>query len=315
MRGSEFADLRAFVAVAQQTSFARAADDLGVSASSLSTTIRQLEERLGVRLINRTTRRMSLTEAGERLFARFRPALAEMEAAVADARGLRDSPIGTVRLQIPRAASKLLIEPVLGRFFEAYPDVTLDITLDDSVTNTIEAGFDAGVRIGEFVEEDMVAVELCTDMRQLAVASPRYVARYGRPRTPADLLQHRCINWRWPGCSGLYNWEFAENGRWFSVAVNGPLIVSHRDVAIAAALQGVGIAFWAEPWMQAQILSGELVVLLEEFSPTFPGFYLCYSKQRNMAAPVRAFVNFIRQNFPLKWGHVPAEASSAVAPR
>jgi DNA-binding transcriptional LysR family regulator len=188
----------------------------------------------------------------------------------------------------------VVIEPLLGRFFEAFPEVILDITTDDAVINIVEAGFDVGIRLGELLEEDMVAVRVSSDIRQLAVASPAYLARHGRPQTPADLHSHRCINWRWPGTTGLYNWEFAEKGRWFSVAVNGPLVVSHRDTALQAALQGVGIAFYGEHAVRPYIDTGELVPLLEEYSASFPGWHLCYTKQRHTSAPVRAFVDFVR---------------------
>jgi DNA-binding transcriptional LysR family regulator len=294
MRGREFAELRAFVAVVEQGNFARAAAELRISPSTLSQTIRELEERLGVRLLNRTTRSVSITEAGNRLLSRFKPAMEEMQAAVADARNLRDSPAGTVRLQASRSASAVLVEPQLGRFFETYPDIILDLTIDDAITNIVAAGFDVGIRIGELLEEDMVAVKIGEEIRQIAVASPEYIALHGAPRVPADLHAHRCINWRWPG-NGIYNWEFAENGRWFSVAVNGPLIVSHRDAAMSAAVQGVGIAFWGEYALRPYIEAGELVPLLEEFSPTFPGWHLCYPKQRHTPAPVRAFVDFFRR--------------------
>jgi DNA-binding transcriptional LysR family regulator len=295
MRGSEFAELRAFVAVAEQGNFARAAAELRLSPSTLSQTIRELEERLGVRLLNRTTRSVSITEAGQRLLSRFKPAMEEMQAAVADARNLRDRPAGTVRLHASRSASAVLVEPRLGRFFEAYPDIILDLTIDDAVTNIVAAGFDVSIRIGELLEEDMVAVKIGDDIRQLAVASPGYIARHGAPKEPSDLHSHRCINWRWPGTSGLYNWEFAKDGRWFSVAVNGPLIVSHRDAAVIAAVQGVGIAFWGEYAVRPYIDAGQLVPLLEEFSPAFPGWHLCYPKQRHTSAPVRAFVDFFRR--------------------
>jgi DNA-binding transcriptional LysR family regulator len=294
MRGSEFAELRAFVAVAEQGNFARAAAELRLSPSTLSQTIRELEERLGVRLLNRTTRSVSITEAGQRLLSRFKPAMEEMQAAVADARNLRDRPAGTVRLHASRSASAVLVEPRLGRFFEAYPDIILDLTIDDAVINIVAAGFDVSIRIGELLEEDMVAVKIGDDIRQLAVASPDYIARHGAPKVPSDLHSHRCINWRWPGTSGLYNWEFAKDGRWFSVAVNGPLIVSHRDAAVIAAVQGVGIAFWGEYAVRPYIDAGQLVPLLEEFSPAFPGWHLCYPKQRHTSAPVRAFVEFFR---------------------
>ncbi|PTE08457.1 LysR family transcriptional regulator [Mesorhizobium helmanticense] len=295
MRGSDYSELRAFAAVVAHGNFARAAAELRISASTLSQTIRALEARLGVRLLNRTTRSLSLTEAGQRLHGRFKPAMAEMEAAVEDAIGLRDRPAGTLRVHMPSVAAATYLEPVLGRFHEAYPDIVLDVTIDDTVTDIVAAGYDIGARLGEFLEADMVAVRLGGEQRQLAVASPDYISRRGRPETPADLLQHRCINWRRPGSAGPYAWEFARDGQWFSVAVNGPLIVSRRDMAIAAAVQGVGIAFWAEALLRPFIEAGRLVPLLEEWSGTFPGWHLCYPRQRHMPAGLRAFADFLRR--------------------
>ena len=295
MRGSDYSELRAFAAVVAHGNFARAAAELRISASTLSQTIRALEARLGVRLLNRTTRSLSLTEAGQRLHGRFKPAMAEMEAAVEDAIGLRDRPAGTLRVHMPSVAAATYLEPVLGRFDEAYPDIVLDVTIDDTVTDIVAAGYDIGARLGEFLEADMVAVRLGGEQRQLAVASPDYISRHGRPETPADLLRHRCINWRRPGSAGPYAWEFARNGQWFSVAVNGPLIVSRRDMAIAAAVQGVGIAFWAEALLRPFIEAGRLVPLLEEWSGTFPGWHLCYPRQRHMPAGLRAFADFLRR--------------------
>ncbi|MBN8468309.1 LysR family transcriptional regulator [Corallococcus exiguus] len=297
MRGSEFADLRAFVTIAEQGSFARAAARLRISPSTLSETLRGLEERLGVRLLNRTTRSMSLTEAGTRLLARFKPAMEEMDAAVEAVRHLRDTPTGTVRLHLPRLASASLVEPLLGRFLEAYPDIVLELSIDDAATDIVAKGFDAGITLGELLEKDMIAVPLGGTLRQLAVASPDYLARHGRPRTPADLHSHRCINWRKPGGTRLYSWKFQKDGHWISVAVEGPLIVSHRDVALTAAAQGVGIAFayWSEQWLRPLLDAGRLVPVLEEFSPPFPGWYLYYPKQRYTPAAVRALVDFLRR--------------------
>lgn len=295
MRGSDYAELRAFAAVVAHGNFARAAAELRISASTLSQTIRALEARLGLRLLNRTTRSLSLTEAGQRLHARFKPAMAEMEAAVEDAIGLRDRPAGTLRVHMPSVAAATYLEPVLGRFHEAYPDIVLDVTIDDAATDIVAAGYDVGARLGEFLEADMVAVRLGGEQRQIAVASPDYISRHGRPRTPADLLRHRCINWRRPGSTGAYAWEFARDGQWFSVAVNGPIIVSRRDMAIAAAVQGVGIAFWAEALLRPLIEAGRLVPLLEEWCGTFPGWHLCYPRQRHTPASLRAFVDFLRR--------------------
>ncbi|MER8576574.1 LysR family transcriptional regulator [Mesorhizobium sp. M1338] len=294
MRGSDYAELKAFATVVAHGSFARAAEDLRISASTLSQTIRQLEARLGLRLLNRTTRSLSLTEAGARLHARFAPAMAEMEAAVGDAIALRGMPAGILRVHMPSVAATTYLEPVLGRFHQAWPDIVLDVTIDDAAIDSVEAGYDVSARLGEFLEADMVAVALGGTQRQLAVASPEYVARHGSPSAPADLHQHRCINWCRPGSAGPYRWEFARDGQWFSVAVNGPLIVSSRDMAIAAAVQGVGIAFWAEELVRPLIDAGKLVSLMDEWCATFSGWFLCYQKQRHTPPAVRAFVDFLR---------------------
>ena len=294
MRGHEFADLRAFVTIVEQGSFARAAEHLRISPSTLSQTMRELEDRLGVRLLNRTTRSISLTDAGAHLLTRFKPAMEEMEAAIVDVRGFRDTPAGTVRLHLPRLASTTFLEPALGRLRETYPDITLDVTIDDAVIDIVKAGFDVGVRLGELLENNMMAVKLGGSLRQVAVASPDYLALRGRPETPSDLLKHRCINWRQPGNNGFYNWEFEKDGQAVAVAVTGPLVVSHRDLAISAAVQGVGIALWEEGRVRPLIEEGKLIPLLEDWSPPFPGWHLYYPKQRYTPATVRALVEFLR---------------------
>lgn len=299
MRGSEFAELRAFVTIAEQGNFARAAAHLRISPSTLSQTIRELEKRLGVRLLNRTTRSVSLTEAGHRLLARFKPALEEMEEAVRDVQNLRVVPAGTVRLHAPRKAAATLIAPHLGRFATEHPDIVLDITIGDVIVDIVEEGFDIGFRLGEMLEDDMVAIKLGNDLRMCAVASPEYIAKHGIPRDPSELQKHRCINWRWGGRHGIYSWEFFKDGHWMSVAVNGPLTVSCAEMAIHAAAQGVGIAFWTESDVRPLIATGKLVPMLEEFSPHFPGWYLTYPRQRDMSAAVRAVIDFFRaHNMP-----------------
>lgn len=294
MRPTGHPDLRAFVAVAEQGSFSRAAEQLGLSPSSLSTIIRTIEERLGVRLLHRTTRSVALTEAGERLLRRIRPALAELDAAVADIGQLRDRPAGTVRVRCLRLAFRSCVEPILPAFHAAYPDVLLDITCDDAVVDLVAEGYDVGFTLGEVLEKDMVAVRLGGDLRQIAVASPDYVARHGRPETPKDLHAHRCLRWRWPGRALPYNWEFCKDGTWFEVEVNGPLIVNDQHLLIDALLGGVGIAFWVEHELRPLIDRGLLVPLLEDWSAPFPGFFLCYPQQRQMAPALRAFIDAVK---------------------
>jgi DNA-binding transcriptional LysR family regulator len=219
----------------------------------------------------------------------------EMEAAIEDVVSLRDRPAGVLRAHMPSAPAAAYLEPVLGQFHAAYPDIVLDVTVADSVPNLVEEGYDVGVRPGDSLEADMVAVKLSGEQRHLVVASPDYVARHGQPKEPADLIRHRCINWRQPGSTGLHKWEFVRDGRWFSVAVNGPLVVSDRGMAVAAALQGVGLAFRGEELLRHLIDQGKLVPLLEEWCGTFPGWYLCYPKQRYTSPGVRAFVDFLRR--------------------
>jgi DNA-binding transcriptional LysR family regulator len=206
---------------------------------------------------------------------------------------LRGRPAGLLRVHSPSAPAAAYLEPILGQFHATHPHIVLDLTVEDSVPNIIEAGYDVTVRPGDSVDADMVAVKLSGKQRELVVGSPDYVARQGRPKQPGDLLRHRCINWRQPGGAGVYKWEFVKNGRWFSVAVNGPLIVSQRDMAVAAAVQGVGLAFRGEELLRPLIDQGKLVPLLEEWCGTFPGWYLCYPKQRYVSPGVRAFVDFV----------------------
>ena len=291
---SDFGQLRAFVAVGEVRSFSRAADALGVSPSALSQMVRAFEERVGVQLLNRTTRSVSLTDAGETLFQRVGPAVGELGAALGQVRRYRERPAGVVRIHATRLAAELYLDPILGSFYQAYPDVILDITVDDTVVDVVAGGYDAALRIGEFIERDMIATRLGPDLRQLAVASPDYIDQHGAPQTPRDLTAHRCIRWRWPGHSAPYNWEFWENGTWFVVAVDGPLIANSKDMGVRAAIDGVGIAFAIEPMAAAAIAAGRLVPMLEQWSAPFPGHHLCYPQQRQMAPALRAFIDHVR---------------------
>ena len=294
MRASGSTDLRAFVAVAEQGSFSKAAEQLGLSRSSLSQIIRAFEERLGVRLLHRTTRSVALTEAGRRLLVRVRPALSELDAALADVGHFRNRPAGLVRVRCLRHAFRSYVEPILAPFHQAYPDIKLDILVDDAIVDLVASGFDVGITLGEVLEQDMVAIRLGGDMRQIAVASPDYIARRGRPLMPDDLHAHNCLRWRWPGRSTPYNWEFFKDGNWFEVEVDGPLIISEHSMTIDAALKGMGIAFWVEHELRPLIDAGKLVPLLEDFSGPFPGLYIFYPQQRHMAPALRAFIDFVR---------------------
>jgi DNA-binding transcriptional LysR family regulator len=297
---SDFSQLRAFVAVAEALNFSRAGEKLGVSPSALSQMVRGLEERVGVRLLHRSTRSVSLTEAGEQLFQRVRPAVQELAAAIGQTSELRARPAGIVRIHCFRSAADLLLRPLLRPFHDAYPDVVLDITLDDEVVDIVAGGYDAAIRIGEVIDQDMVAIKLGPDLRQIAVASPDYLAKHGTPQHPRDLASHRCIGWRWPGHQIPYKWEFLENGKWFEVAVEGPLISNLKDFGLQAAVDGLGIAFASEQLIAPHVATGRLVPLLEPWSAPFPGYYLCYASQRQMALPLRAFIESVRSaaSFP-----------------
>lgn len=290
----DFTHLRAFVAVAHTLSFSQAAKTLGVSASALSQLVGMFEQRVGVRLFNRTTRSVALTDAGRSLLLRVAPAVAELSGAVEQIRQYQASPSGTVRIHVFRLAAELYIQPILASFHARYPDVVLDVTLDDEVVDVVSNGFDAAIRLGEVIERDLIAVRLGPNLRQVPVAAPDYVKKHGTPDHPRDLVTHDCIRWRWPGQLQPYRWEFFENGAWFEVAVNGPLIVNTKSVALQAAIDGIGIAFATDAMSQAAIIEGRLIPMLEPWCATFPGHHLCYAQQRQMAPALRAFIDAVR---------------------
>lgn len=294
MRGSDYADLRAFATIAEEGSFARAAARLGVSPSALSQTLRGLEERLGLRLLNRTTRSVAPSEAGTRLLSRLLPVLADLDAALADVLTLRDKPSGSLRLNAPRLAALQCLAPIAAPFLAAYPDVALDIVVEDRLVDIVAERFDAGIRLGEKVEKDMVAVKLGDEPEMMVVAAPSYLQRFGAPRTPRELRHHRCINFRWPTDMSLYRWEFERGHEKLEVAVEGQLIVTEPVVATRAAADGLGIAYLFEYYVRPLLQSGGLVRLLEEWTPPFPGFYLYYPSRRQLPPPLRAFIDFVR---------------------
>jgi DNA-binding transcriptional LysR family regulator len=293
MRGSEFADLKAFAAIAEHGSFARAAAHLGVSPSALSQTIRGLETRLGARLLNRTTRSVAPSEAGSRLLERLRPAMAEFDAAVNDVKAARGTPAGLLRINCPRTAAIHVLGPLVGPFLKAYPDITLDIMTEERLVDIVAARFDAGIRLGEKVEQDMIAVKLGGDLEMLVVGAPAYFERHGKPKSPRDLKGHRCINTRWPTDGSLYRWEFERGTEKLEAAVTGPLIVNEPEIGVQAAVEGVGLAFLFRYQVQAQLSAGNLVRVLKEWSPPFPGFYLYYPGRRQMPPALRAFIDFV----------------------
>jgi DNA-binding transcriptional LysR family regulator len=292
MRGAEFAELKAFAAVVDRASFARAADHLGLSPSALSQTIRQLEARLGVRLLNRTTRSVAPTTTGSRLHERIAPLILEMDAAVGETVAASGRTAGTLRINTLGMAAKRIIAPRLGRFHQAHPDVVLDLVIDDGLSDIVAGRFDAGIRVGERLERDMIAVRLTADVKLLAVASPDYLARRGEPKTPADLSHHACINWRFPGSGGIYRWQFEKNGKRLEVAVEGPVISNHQDTVVEAALQGLGFLYAYDiDRVDNAIAAGQLKRLLVSWSLTSPGVYLYYSNRRHPQPALRAFID------------------------
>ncbi len=291
MRASDFASLNAFAAVVEHKSFVRAAAHLGITPSALSQTIRQLEERMGVRLLNRTTRSVAPTAAGARLHARLAPAMEELDDAVAEAVATSNRPAGILRINVPRVAAVSLIAPRLGRFHRNNPEIVLDLVVQDALADIVSGRFDAGIRIGERLEKDMIAVRLTPDMEMLAVASPEYLDRRGIPQSPADLHRHSCINWRWPTDGSLYRWEFVHNGVEFEVAVDGPLIATDPELVLQGALQGMGIAYVFDERMYDWIAEGRLVRVLQAYSPTFPGLRLYYPNRRHVSPTLRAFID------------------------
>jgi DNA-binding transcriptional LysR family regulator len=295
MRGSEFAELKAFAAIVERASFSRAADHLGLSASALSQTIRQLETRLGVRLLNRTTRSVAPTETGSKLYERIVPMMTEIDAAVADAVATTGKTAGTLRINTLGIAAKKLIAPRLGRFHEAYPDVVLDIVVDESLSDIVAGRFDAGIRVGERLEKDMVAVRLTPDHPMLAVASPEYLARNGEPKEPADLHLHACINWRFPGSGAVYRWPMERKGKKLEMAVAGPIVSNFEDIMHEAALQGLGILYaYDDGPIREWIAAGRLRRVLADWSPMVPGLFLYYPSRRLPTPALRGFIDCLR---------------------
>jgi DNA-binding transcriptional LysR family regulator len=296
MRGSQFAELNAFVAVAEQASFTKAARQLGLSPPTLSQTIRALEERLGVRLLNRTTRSVALTQAGELLLARLRPLLDDFEAAVESLNTFRDNPAGRLRITVPPPVASFVIAPLLARFVARYPDIVLEISVDSTMVDIVPGRFDAGIRVGRRVARDMIAVRITGDIRSIVVASPDYLARHPVPRTPADLEAHNCIRVRFP--SGEFSpWEFAKDGERLELEVDGSVIVNEAELAIRAALDGIGVLAILDDYVAPMIADGRLVQLLTDWMPPpSDGFFLYYPSRRQNPAALQVLIDFLRSN-------------------
>lgn len=296
MRGTRFAALCAFVAVADHGSFTRAATQLGVSTGSLSHTIRELEEDLGVRLLNRTTRSVAPTEAGERMLARLRPLLDEFEAAVDSVNAFRERPAGQLRITVPPPVAMFVLAPLLPRFLAQYPEIILDISVDPLLTDIVAGRYDAGVRLGHRIARDMIAVRITDDLRMNVVASPNYLARHARPETPRDLQAHNCIRLRFPSGAFL-PWRFSIEGETLELDVKGSLIANDADLLVRVALKGTGIVYVLRDFAAPFIATGQLVPLLEEWMPPpSDGFFLYYPSRRQNLASLRAFIEFLLAN-------------------
>ena len=290
----ELAGITTFVHVAEKRNFTTAAAELGVTASAVSQTVRQLEERLGVRLFQRTTRSVSLTEAGQRLWDRVRPALSDVRAAVESLAELRDRPAGTIRLTISRVAMSIVLEPVMADFLVEHPEIRLDLSIDDGLIDIAARGFDAGVRLGEVLDKEMIAVRVSGDQRSAIVGAPAYFAKRGKPKHPRDLHRHDCIGYRRPTSGDLYKWEFDEpDGKAFQMAVDGRLVLDGADVMLRAAANGLGVAYALEDVARPYLERGDVVRVLADYCAPFPGFFLYYPSRIQVPLKLRALIDFL----------------------
>ena len=287
-------DLIAFLAVARERSFTRAAAKLGVSQSALSHTIRGLEERLGLRLLARTTRSVSPTEAGERLVQSIGPRFEEIETELAALSELRDKPAGTIRITAGEHSANQILWPVLARLLPDYPDIKVEIIVDYGLTDIVAERCDAGIRLGEQVAKDMIAVRIGPDMRMAVVGAPSYFAQHKPPQTPQDLTAHNCINIRLPTRGGLYAWEFEKDGREVKVRVEGPLVFNNLALRLNAVLAGIGLAYLPEDQVTAHIAAGRLVRVLADWCPPFPGYHLYYPHRRQSSPAFALLVDALR---------------------
>jgi DNA-binding transcriptional LysR family regulator len=294
MRGTRFAELTAFVAVAEHRNFTRAAAHLGLSPSTLSQTVRSFEERLGVRLLNRTTRSVALTEAGEQLLSNAQPVLDGVDKAIESVNTFRDKPVGTLRLNMPRAAAIGLIGPLLPEFLAKFPEVKLEIDVDDGQHDIVSGRFDAGLRIGERIAKDMIAVRILDEFHVMAVASPAYLERYSRPETPEDLRAHNCIRLRWDWDGSIQPWVFEKAGRRIEVTVDGSLVLNDMYLVANAVLDGIGIGYLSDSVMLNHVRYSKLIPLLGDWRGHISGVFLYYPSRRQIPGPLRAFIDFIR---------------------
>jgi len=290
----DFSGLQVFLVLVAHRNFRAAAEQLGVTGSAVSQSLRQLEDRLGVALFQRTTRSVALTEAGEQLYRGIAPAVAEVRASLASLETLRGVPAGRLRLSVSSIAESFLSSSLLTEFLAAHPLVQLDIEVDDGDPDLVATGFDAGVRLGETIAPDMVAVPVSGEQRQVIVASPAYLAAHGAPQDPRDLAAHACIGWRARGRTHPYRWELADRGREIEVAIDARVNTTDMSLVIRLACAGVGLTVGLEESFRPYLERGELVTVLDKYCPPFPGFYLYYPKRAHPPLKLRALVEFLR---------------------
>jgi DNA-binding transcriptional LysR family regulator len=293
MKGPSASDLSTFLSVAHHLNFSRAAMELGLTPSALSHAVRTLENRLGVRLFNRTTRSVGLTEAGERLFARLKPAFRDIDDALEDLNNFRDKPSGNLRINAGRQAAELVLLPLAARFLEACPDVKLEIVTDDALVDVVAQGFDAGVRFGVRLEADMVSLPIGSHMRSVVVGSAEFFRRHPVPQKPEDLHGLPCIRHRFPS-GAMYRWEFERGAIAQEIEIDGPLTLGDVSLMVGPALQGVGVAYIFEDMVKAQIADGSLIQVLGDWCPYYPGLHLYYPSRRHVPATLKAFIEFAR---------------------
>jgi len=294
MRREDLVDLNAFAAVAEERSFTRAAAKLGTSQSALSYTVRRLEERLGVRLLSRTTRSVAPTEAGERLLRALTPALDQISAEMAALSELRDRPSGMVRITASEHPAETILWPAIEKLLPDYPDIKFEINVDYSLTDIVAQRFDAGVRLGERVDKDMAAIRIGPEIRLLVLGSPAYFAANPKPEVPQDLVRHNCINLRMSTSGGLYVWEFEKDGHELNVRVDGQLVFSRMEPIIQAAVDGLGLAFAPQDQAAADIAEGRLVPVLEDWCAPFPGYHLYYPSHRQPSPALAVLIEALR---------------------
>lgn len=300
MRDEHAAALRAFRLIARHGSFTRAAAELEVTPSALSQTLKQLEASVGVRLLHRTTRQVGLTEAGTDFLARITPALNEIDAAMEALRQHGERPAGTLRVTMPQNLLDWLIGPVLVEFLRTYPDVKLEVLCDSRLVDLVAEGFDVGIRLGERLARDVVAVPLGDKVRAVVIGSPAYFAKHGRPQHPRELEQHACVRYRYVGSGAIYRWEFAHRsgasrGQWFDMDVDGPITTNEPAIGIHAALEGLALMHAVEPMVRKSIAAGHLETVLDPWLPPFDGFYLYYPSRFQVPPKLRVFIDFLRE--------------------